>query len=146
MGKRLTPYEKVDNFITKNYDLEVDKWNSGISNNMEEWEHFLYDWKVIDDIAYYKETNAELRMYNERLKDDNSKLSYKNQKLIEDMKELKKIEFDNHITNIDELIQQLESLKDEAIYMMRTPNVDEVFSKDFHALSIVIRFLEEVIK
>ena len=54
MGKRLTPYEKVDNFITKNYDLEVDKWNAGLTSNMEEWEHFLDDWKVIDDIAYYK--------------------------------------------------------------------------------------------
>lgn len=58
----------------------------------------------------------------------------------------KKFEFDNHISNIDELIQQLESLKDEAIYMMRNPNHDEIFVKDFHALSIVIRFLEEVKK
>lgn len=90
MGKRLTPYEKVDNFITKNYDLEVDKWNSGLSNSMEEWERFLDDWKVIDEIAYYKNANAELRCYNERLKDMNSKLSYKNQKLIEDYTELKK--------------------------------------------------------
>ena len=93
MGKRLTPYEKVDNFITKNYDFEVEKWNAGLSNNMEEWEHFLDDWKVIDDIAYYKKTNAELRNYNERLKDMNSKLSYQNQKLREDYESLKK-EFD----------------------------------------------------
>lgn len=89
MGKRLTPYEKVDNFITKNYDLEVDKWNAGLSNNKEEWEHFLDDWKVIDDIAYYKKANAELRCYNDRLKEDNSKLSYSKQKLKEDYDRLK---------------------------------------------------------
>lgn len=74
MPKRLTPYEKVDNFITKCYDTEVDKWNAGISNNMEEWSRFLDDWKVIDDIAYYKKTNAELRMYNENLLKENERL------------------------------------------------------------------------
>lgn len=66
--KRLTPYEKVDNFITKCYDIEVDKWNAGLSNNIEEWERFLDDWKMIDEIAYYRKANAELRMYNEKLK------------------------------------------------------------------------------
>lgn len=69
MAKKLTPYEKVDNFITKCYDLEVDKWNAGLSNSMEEWEHFLDDWKMIDEIAYYRNVNAELRMYNEKLKE-----------------------------------------------------------------------------
>lgn len=69
MGKKLTPYEKVDNFITKCYDAEVDKWNAGLSNSMEEWEHFLDDWKMIDEIAYYRNANAELRMYNEKLKE-----------------------------------------------------------------------------
>ena len=113
---------------------------------MEEWETFLTYWNLIEDVKSLRKDNAELRMYNERLKGANSKLSYKNQELIEDMKELKNIEFDNHITNIDELIHQLESLKDEAIYMMRNPNHDEIFIKDFHALSIVIRFLEEVRK
>ena len=38
-------------------------------------------------------------------------------------------EFDNHINNIDELLKQLDSLKDEAIYMMPS---DEVFQKDYH--------------
>ena len=77
MPKRLTPYEKVDNFITKCYDTEVDKWNSGVSNNMDEWENFLNDWKAIDDIAYYKKTNAELRMYNENLLKENERLKKK---------------------------------------------------------------------
>ena len=53
------------------------------------------------------------------------------------------IEFDNHIKNFDELIKQLESLKDEAIYMMKAPYHDEVFIKDFHALKIAINFLRE---
>lgn len=54
------------------------------------------------------------------------------------------LEFDNHIQNIDELIKQLESLKEEAIYMMRAPHSDEVFKKDFHALKITIRYLKEM--
>lgn len=90
MGKRLTPYEKVDNFITKNYDLEIDKWNAGLSNNMEEWETFLTYWNLIEDVKSLRKDNAELRMYNERLINDNSKLSYKYQKLKEDYDALKK--------------------------------------------------------
>lgn len=61
----------------------------------------------------------------------------------------KKFEFDNHISNIDELIHQLKSLKEDAFYNLCAENIDiktkdEIFSKDFHALSIVIKFLEEV--
>lgn len=55
-----------------------------------------------------------------------------------------KFEFDNHITNIEELIKQLESLKEEALYMMRDPSHDEIFTKDFHALKIVISYLKEI--
>ena len=56
------------------------------------------------------------------------------------------LEFDNHIKNIDELMTQLESLKDEAFLMMRTPNHDEIFVKDYHALKITINFLIEYLK
>lgn len=83
MGKKLTPYEIVDNFITKRYDLEIDKWNAGLKNSMEEWETFLTYWNLIEDVKSLRKDNAELRMYNEKLKDDNSKLSYKYQKLLE---------------------------------------------------------------
>lgn len=51
------------------------------------------------------------------------------------------LEFDNIIKNKEELLNQLESLKDEAIYMMRSPNHDEIFQKDLHALRIVINYI-----
>ena len=57
---------------------------------------------------------------------------------------MKAIEYDNIIKNKDDLIKQLESLKDEAIYMLKNPNHDEVFQKDLHALSIVINFINEI--
>lgn len=50
-------------------------------------------------------------------------------------------EFDNYIRNIDDLLKQLDSLKDEALYMMPS---DEVFQKDFHALRITINFIKEL--
>lgn len=53
-------------------------------------------------------------------------------------------EYDNIIKNKDELIKQLESLKDEAIYMLRNPFHDEVFQKDLHALKIVLKAIKEV--
>ncbi len=53
------------------------------------------------------------------------------------------LEFDNVIKNKEELINQLESLKEEAIYMLKCPNHDEIFQKDLHALRIVITFLKE---
>mgnify|MGYP006967403023 CR=1 FL=1 len=52
-----------------------------------------------------------------------------------------KIEYDNIIKNKDELLNQLESLKEEAIYMLKNPNHDEIFQKDLHALRIVIKML-----
>ena len=54
------------------------------------------------------------------------------------------IEYDNIIKNKDELIKQLESLKDEAIYMLKNPYHDEVFQRDLHALRIVINFINEL--
>ena len=57
---------------------------------------------------------------------------------------MKAIEYDNIIKNKDDLIKQLESLKDEAIYMLKNPSHEEVFQKDLHALSIVINFIKEM--
>jgi len=54
------------------------------------------------------------------------------------------IEYDDIIKDKNELIKQLESLKEEAIYMMRNPFHDEVFQKDLHALKIVLHMLEGV--
>ena len=54
---------------------------------------------------------------------------------------MKAIEYDNIIKNKDDLIKQLESLKDEAIYMLKNPNHDEVFQRDLHALRIVIKLI-----
>lgn len=56
------------------------------------------------------------------------------------------LNFDNHISNIDELIIQLQSLKEEAFINMRgVPNdYKEIFTKDFHALAITVSYLKEV--
>lgn len=58
---------------------------------------------------------------------------------------MKKIEFDNIIKNKDDLINQLESLKEEAIYMLKDPYHDEVFQKDLHALRITISILQDIL-
>lgn len=57
-----------------------------------------------------------------------------------------KLEFDNHIHNIDELIEQLESLKIDAFKNMRSSFKDyrDVFVKDYHSLRIVINLLKEM--
>ena len=57
---------------------------------------------------------------------------------------MKSIEYDNIIKNKDDLISQLESLKDEAIYMLKNPYHDEVFQRDLHALRIVINFIKDL--
>lgn len=57
---------------------------------------------------------------------------------------MKVIEYDNIIKNKDDLISQLESLKDEAIYMLKNPYHDEVFQRDLHALRIVINFIKDL--
>lgn len=74
MSKRLTPYEKVDNFITKEHDKQVDRWNAGLDNNVFEWEDFIKHWNLIDDVASLKKDNAELRVYNDKLKEENKRL------------------------------------------------------------------------
>ena len=74
MPKRLTPYEKVENFITKCHDAEVDKWNAGLSNNADEWDRFIEYWSLIDEVESLRKDNAELRMYNNKLLDENKKV------------------------------------------------------------------------
>lgn len=54
------------------------------------------------------------------------------------------IEYDNIIKDKEELLNQLESLKEEAIYMLKNPYHDEVFVKDLHALRIVIRHIKSL--
>lgn len=54
------------------------------------------------------------------------------------------IEYDNIIKDKAELIKQLESLEEEAIYMLKNPYHDEVFQKDLHALRIVIRHIKSL--
>ena len=90
MSKRLTPYEKVENFITKSFDLEVDKWNAGLSNNKDEWERFLDDWKLIDEVADLRRDNAELRLYNNKLKTEVEFKEKKYQELLKEHEKLKK--------------------------------------------------------
>ena len=55
-----------------------------------------------------------------------------------------KIEYDNIIKNKDDLIKQLESLKEEAIYMLKNPFHDEVFQRDLHALRIVLNLIRNM--
>ena len=57
---------------------------------------------------------------------------------------MKAIKYDNIIKNKDDLIKQLESLKEEAIYMLKNPYHDEIFQRDLHALRIVINFIKEL--
>lgn len=52
--------------------------------------------------------------------------------------------FNSKIINYDELIKQLQSLKEEAFIQMRSPFHDEVFIKDFYALSIAISIINDV--
>lgn len=54
------------------------------------------------------------------------------------------IKYDNIIKDKAELLKQLESLKEEAIYMLKNPFHDEVFQKDLHALRIVIDLIESL--
>ena len=54
------------------------------------------------------------------------------------------IEYDNIIKDKAELIKQLESLKEEAVYMLKNPFHDEVFQKDLHALIIVINLIKSL--
>ena len=53
--------------------------------------------------------------------------------------------FDNHIKDYDELINQLESLKKDAMLNMKDLG-GEIFQKDFHALKIAIKIIKEMAK
>lgn len=64
--------------------------------------------------------------------------------MLKRVQSMKAIEYDNIIKNKDDLISQLESLKDEAIYMLKNPYHDEVFLKDLHALRIIINYIKEI--
>lgn len=59
------------------------------------------------------------------------------------MKKIIYFEFDNHIMSIDDLIYQLESLKFESRLNMP---LGDIFVKDYHALRIVINFINYYIK
>lgn len=60
------------------------------------------------------------------------------------MKKIKFTEYkDNIIKSKEDLIKQLESLKEEAIYMLKNPYHDEVFQKDLHALRIIINIIQD---
>ena len=43
----------------------------------------------------------------------------------------------------DELLKQLESLKEESILMLRSMMDCDVFQKDLHALRIVIKYIKD---
>lgn len=57
------------------------------------------------------------------------------------------IEYDNIIKNKTQLLKQLESLKKDAIYNMRSSEfMRDVYQKDLHALRIVINYIKEIKK
>lgn len=56
-------------------------------------------------------------------------------------KKMPELEFNNHIKNIDDLIKQLESLKQEAKVMFTS---DQIFRDDFHALKIAVRYFKDL--
>lgn len=60
---------------------------------------------------------------------------------------MSKIEYDNIIKNKNQLLKQLESLKKDAIYSMRSSEfMFEVYQKDLHALRIAIRYIKENVR
>lgn len=56
------------------------------------------------------------------------------------------LEYDDIIKNKKELIEQLESLKEDAIWHMQSTvdDLNEVFKRDLHALKIAIRVIKEM--
>lgn len=56
-------------------------------------------------------------------------------------KKIPELEFDNHIKNVDDLIKQLESLKQEAKVMFTS---DQIFRDDFHSLKIAVRYFKDL--
>ena len=132
MTKILNPKECLRRFIEGKIQHNRELHEAGAKNLYFEWEEYgndiLNNSNLLDS---YVRQCSELRMANESLKRDIERLN--NRKL--------NIEYDNIIRNKDDLISQLESLKEEAIYMLKNPNHDEVFQRDLHALRIVINML-----
>ncbi len=56
-------------------------------------------------------------------------------------KKMPELEYEGRIENIDDLIKQLESLKQEAKVMFTT---DQIFRDDFHALKIAVRYFKDL--
>ena len=134
MTKILNPKECLRRFIEGKIQHNRDLHDAGLKNLYFEWESFGYDiLNQSDLLESYVQQCCELRSANEFLKHENERLT----------KRKPIIEYDSIIKNKDELLNQLESLKEEAIYMLRNPNHDEIFQKDLHALRIVINMIKE---
>lgn len=56
------------------------------------------------------------------------------------------LEYDNIIKDKEDLLSQLESLKEDAIAHLQctVSGFEEVFQRDLHALKIVIHYLKEL--
>ena len=54
--------------------------------------------------------------------------------------------YDDIIKNKEELLEQLESLKEDAIWRVQSTvaGLNEVFKRDLHALKIAIRVIKEM--
>ena len=132
MKQILNPKECLRRFIEGAIQYNRRLYEAGSKNLYFEWVDFGNDILNQEELldSYVREC-SELRRANESLKKDIERLN----------KSKNNIEYDNIIQNKDELISQLESLKEEAIYMLKNPNHDEVFQKDLHALRIVISML-----
>ena len=131
MTKILNPKECLRRFIEGKIQHNRELYEAGSKNLYFEWEDFGNDILNQEELldSYVREC-SDLRMANESLKRDIERLN----------KSKNNIEYDNIIESRDDLIRQLESLK-EAIYMLKNPNHDEVFQRDLHALRIVINML-----
>lgn len=136
MTKILEPKECLRRFIEGKIQHNRDLHEAGLKNLYFEWESFGNDiLNQSDLLESYVQQCGELRTANESLKRDIERLN--KCKFI--------IEYDNIIKDNVELLKQLESLKEEAIYMLKNPYHDEVFQKDLHALKITIDALKRIL-
>lgn len=136
MTKILEPKECLRRFIEGKIQHNRDLHEAGLKNLYFEWESFGNDiLNQSDLLESYVQQCGELRTANENLKRDIERLN--KCKFI--------IEYDNIIKDNVELLKQLESLKEEAIYMLKNPYHDEVFQKDLHALKITIDALKRIL-
>lgn len=133
MTKILNPKECLRRFIEGKIQHNRDLHEAGLKNLYFEWESFGNDiLNQADLLESYVQECGELRSANEILKKDIERLN----------KNKCNIQYDNIIKDNIELLKQLESLKEEAIYMLKNPYHDEIFQKDVHALKIVIDTLK----